>query len=62
MLYFDTAGQLLDTVSPLQKLIDGIEGVIDSFGEMGPDALNDHSKETYTRLMEKNRDVQTRWS
>lgn len=62
MLYFDTAGQLLDTISPLQKLIDGIEGVIDSIGELGPDALNDHSKETYTRLMEKNRDVQTRWS
>lgn len=62
MLYFDTAGQLLDTISPLQKMIDGIEGVIDSIGEMGPDALNDHSKETYTRLMEKNRDAQTRWS
>ncbi|GJL84105.1 MAG: hypothetical protein DHS20C01_37390 [marine bacterium B5-7] len=38
MVYFDTAGQLLDTISLLRKLIDGI-------GEMAPDALNDQSRE-----------------
>ena len=62
MLYFDTGKQLLDTISPLQKLIDGIKGVTSSIGELGLDVLNDHSKEQYTKLMEKNRDVQTRWS
>lgn len=62
MLYFNTSKQLLDTISPFQKLIDGFKGVTGSIGELGLDALNDHSKEEYTRLMEKNRDVQTRWS
>lgn len=62
MLYFDSREQLLDSISPWRQLIDGIRGVIGSIGELGPDALNDHSREQYTRLMKKNRDVQTRWS
>lgn len=60
MLYFDTREQLLKAISPWKKLVDGIKGVIGSIGEIGPDALNDHSREQYIRLMEKNRDVQAR--
>ncbi len=61
-LYFDSAGRLLDSISPWQELADGVSGVVSSIGDLGLDAIRDHSQSEYGRLVEKNRQVTTRWS
>lgn len=61
-LYFDNQGTLLDSISWWRELIDGVLGVSGSVGDLGVDAIEDHSKDEYGRLVEKNRSVTTRWS
>lgn len=61
-LYFDSRGRLLDSVSLLQESIDGLAGVAGSIGDLSIDAINDHSREAYGRLVENHRVVTTRWS
>lgn len=61
-LYFDSRGNLLDSISVWQELIDGIAGVSGSIGDLGIDAIEDHAATAYGRLIEKNRNVTTRWS
>lgn len=61
-LYFDSAGRLRDSISLWQQVMDGVSGVTGSVGDLGVDAIRDHSQDEYGRLVEKSRSVAARWS
>jgi len=61
-MYIDSNGQLLDSISWWQKLLDRLKGIGKDIGDKGMDALDDHSSEDYVKLINDNRAVKTKWS
>lgn len=60
-LYIDSKGRLHDDIAWWNKFLDRIKGVLKDIGDLGPDAINDHSASDYLRLIAKNRGVELRF-
>lgn len=61
-LYFDSKGDLWDSISWWKKLWDELKGVKGAICEPGIDAFEDHKSDHYVSLMNKNRGKSTKWS
>lgn len=61
-LYIDSQGKLHDSISFWKKGLDMFRGALGDFGKLGLDNLKDHDSEDYVKLIEKNRNVKTKWS
>jgi len=61
-LYIDRNGKLQDSIPWWKKLWDQFNGVRKDFGDIGVDALDDHSSEDYVKLIKDNRSATTQWS
>lgn len=53
-LYFDSRGRIHYDLSRWLRFLDSVEGSIKDLGKLGPDAIKDHSMETYAKLLKKN--------
>lgn len=61
-LYIDDDGDLHDDLSWWIRFLNRVKSAVDDIGDLGPDAIADHASADYVSLIEKNRDVTTRWS
>ena len=60
-LYIDSDGQLHDDIAWWNKFLDRLKGIPKDIGDLGPDAINDHSASEYLKLIVKNRDARVRF-
>lgn len=61
-LYLDRNGKLRDSIPWWKKFWDRLNGVRKDIGNIGVDAITDHSSKRYVELIRDNRSVTTQWS